>query len=122
MRMDYIASMLPRLRQYSKNLNDTALLADHPWVFIDDEGKKITHIFRRNGELLVSIRGEAVRGKWEYLTAINALLVEYSGKNHIFKQGFVDPAILVLQKDDADDLFILANQNMVLCEFIWVNT
>jgi hypothetical protein len=41
--MDYIASMLPRLRQYSKNLNDTALLADHPWVFIDDEDP--AHLF-----------------------------------------------------------------------------
>jgi hypothetical protein len=110
---DYITSLLPRLKQYSRSLNDTALLADHPWVFIDADGKKLTHIFRRDGQLLVSVQGEVVKGKWEYLPAINSLLIEYSGKSWLYNQGFVDPAILVMQKDDTEDLFVLANQNMI---------
>jgi hypothetical protein len=56
---EYLAALLPRLQQFSKSLNDTALLAEHPWVFLDGDGRRITHIFRRGGELLVADRGEA---------------------------------------------------------------
>jgi hypothetical protein len=52
---EYIAALLPRLQQFSKSLNDTALLAEHPWVFLDGDGRRITHIFRRGGELLVAL-------------------------------------------------------------------
>jgi hypothetical protein len=53
---EYLAALLPRLQQFSKSLNDTALLAEHPWVFLDGDGRRITHIFRRGGELLVADR------------------------------------------------------------------
>ena len=43
---EYLAALLPRLQQFSKNLNDTALLAEHPWVFLDGDGRRITYIFR----------------------------------------------------------------------------
>jgi hypothetical protein len=56
---EYLAALLPRLLQFSKSLNDTALLAEHPWVFLDGDGRRITPIFRRGGELLVADRGEA---------------------------------------------------------------
>jgi hypothetical protein len=38
---EYIAARLPRLQQFSKSLNDTALLAEHPWVFLDGDGRRI---------------------------------------------------------------------------------
>jgi hypothetical protein len=46
---EYIAALLPRLQQFSKSLNDTALLAEHPWVFLDGDGRRITYIFRGGG-------------------------------------------------------------------------
>ena len=82
-------------------------------MFLDGDGRRITHIFRRGGELLVSDRGDAVRGKWEYMPATNSLLIEYDGRLRIYKQGFVDPGILVLKKDDAKDLFVLVNENRI---------
>jgi hypothetical protein len=53
---EYLAALLPRLQQFSKSLNDTALLAEHPWVFLDGDGRRITPIFRRGAELLVAGR------------------------------------------------------------------
>jgi hypothetical protein len=82
-------------------------------VFLDGDGRRITHIFRRGGELLVADRGEAVRGKWEYMPATNSLLIEYDGRLRIYKQGFVDPGILALKKEDAKDLFVLVNENRI---------
>ncbi len=52
---EYLAALLPRLQQFSKTLNDTALLAEHPWVFLDGDGRRITHVFRGGGELLMAL-------------------------------------------------------------------
>ncbi|MGI9159597.1 MAG: hypothetical protein ACR2K1_07580 [Saprospiraceae bacterium] len=39
---EYLAALLPRLQQFSKSLNDTALLAEHPWVFLNGAGQTLS--------------------------------------------------------------------------------
>ena len=59
----YINSLLPRLQRYSKKLNDTAIFAEIPWSYLDEDGDRVVYIFRENQELLVSKRGEVTTGK-----------------------------------------------------------
>ena len=82
--IDYIKSLLPRLQQYSKSLNDTAIFAEVPWIFIDDEGVPVTYIFRRNFDLLVSKRGEVTTGRWEYLSVMQSLLIEHANRKQMY--------------------------------------
>jgi hypothetical protein len=110
---DYIESLLPRLSRFSKTLNDTALILEHPWVLVGVNGEKTTHIFKKNGELLIFIRGEVIRGKWEFLASMSALIVEYSGQSQLFRQAFVDPAVMILNKDNSENLFVMINQNKI---------
>jgi len=58
--LEYITSLLPRLQQFSKSLNDTAIFADVPWVFLDGDGERVTYIFRRNNELLLLANQQAL--------------------------------------------------------------
>ena len=110
---EYIYSLLPRLSQYSKSLNNSAILVDHPWIFINDDGQKSKFVFRPNNDLLVSVQGEVKKGRWEYLPALNALLIEQSGHSQLFSQGFVNTGLLVLNRDETNDMFILVNQNLI---------
>ena len=110
---EYIYSLLPRLSQYSKSLNNSAILVDHPWIFINDDGQKSKFVFRPNNDLLVSVQGEVQKGRWEYLPALNALLIEQSGHSQLFSQGFVNTGLLVLNRDETNDMFILVNQNLI---------
>jgi hypothetical protein len=108
--IDYLTSLLPRLQQFSKSLNDTAIFADVPWAFIDGDGERVTYIFRRNNELLVSKHGEVTTGHWEYLAAMQSLLIEHANRKRMYNQGFVDNVVMALRKDGTNELFLLANQ------------
>jgi len=107
--LNHLLSLLPRLKEYSKSLDDFAVFADVPWAFIDGDGDKVTYLFRRNNELLVSKRGDVATGRWEYLSVIQSMLIEYNGKKSIYNQGFVDNVVMALLKDGTEELFLLAN-------------
>ena len=110
----YLQSLLPRLAQYSKKLDDTAAFVDIPWAFIDETNVKITYIFRRQGDILVSRQGEVSRGTWEYLPQIQSLLIQAQGKERIYNQGLLlDSAVMVLRKDGTDEIFALANPDKI---------
>jgi len=111
--IDYIATLLPRIQQFSKGLNDTAIFADVPWAFIDEDGDKVTYIFRRNNELLVSKKGDVTTGHWEYLPVMQSLLIEHAGRKRMYNQGFVDNVVMALRKDGTEELFLLANQQVL---------
>jgi hypothetical protein len=111
--LDYLKSILPRIQQYSKKLDDEANFVDIPWAFIDGEGENITYIFRKNKELLVSKQGDVVIGKWEYLPVMQSLLIEYEGKRRLYNQGFIDDAVMVLRKDGTNELFPLTNTQIL---------
>ncbi|MCB9266517.1 MAG: hypothetical protein H6558_15945 [Lewinellaceae bacterium] len=110
---DYISSILPRIQQYSKQLNDEANFVEIPWGFIDDDGDKVTYIFRRNNELLVSKQGEVATGRWEYLRVVQSMLIEYNGAKRMYNQGFLDKAVMVLRKDGTEEVFALANSQII---------
>lgn len=111
--IDYIKSVLPRIKQFSKELNEIANFVDIPWGFIDDDGDKVTYLFRRNNELLFSKRGDVASGRWEYLPMMQSLLIEHNGKKRMYNQGFLDKAIMVLRKDSTDELLPLVNNQLI---------
>lgn len=110
----YIKNLLPRLRQYSQTLDKIELLVEHPWVLIDDENNQQKYIFRRNGDLLMSINGKGIKGKWEYLTVAKSLWIDRGQDNIMLNHDFVDPAVMVLKMDGNKDMpFVLANENLI---------
>jgi hypothetical protein len=110
----YLQSLVQRLKQHSKSLSDTAGFMEIPWAFIDEGGVKVTYIFRRQGDILVSRQGEVTRGTWEYLPQIQSLLIQAQGKERIYNQALLlESAIMVLRKDGTDELFALANPEKI---------
>jgi hypothetical protein len=110
----YLQSLVQRLKHHSKSLSDTAGFIEIPWAFIDDTGTKVTYIFRRQGDILVSRQGNVTRGNWEYLPQIQSILIQAQGKEHIYNQALLlDSSIMVLRKDGTEELFALANPDKI---------
>lgn len=109
----YLQSILPRLQRFSKQLNDEANFVEIPWAYLDDNGVKITYLFRRNNDLLVTKQGEVATGRWEYLPSMQSLLIDYEGKRRMYNQGFLDKTVLLLRKEGTELLLPLANVSLL---------
>lgn len=108
----YLLDIIPKIKNYSKKLDDTTLLMDKHWVVIDEiTDSKDLYIFRSNHELLVSKNGEVKKAKWEYV-GNDALLIDIEKKSYLFKHGFIDSDLLALKLDGKNEYAILINEPM----------
>lgn len=111
---EYINNLLPRLREFSQNLDKKELFVDVPWVLIDSEQNYQKYIFKRNGELIMSLNGGVVIGKWEYLATAKSLLIDRVKDKVLLNQNFIDSAVMVLKLDGLkDENFVLANEVLI---------
>ncbi|WP_373549314.1 hypothetical protein [Haliscomenobacter sp.] len=114
MMLSYIENILPRIKQFSATLERKEFFVDTPWVIIDDQKKQQKYIFRRNGDLIMSLNGTVSLGHWEYISAARSLLIDRINDKILLNQNFVDPAVMVLNLDGhKDGYFILANELLI---------
>lgn len=107
----YINNLITRLRQFSDTLDKKEIFIEIPWVIIDENQNQQKYIFKRNGDLVMSINGQATIGKWEYLSAAKSILIDRNLDKILLNQNFISKAVMVLNKDGfKDDHFILANE------------
>jgi hypothetical protein len=109
--IQYISNIIPRLKEYSATLDKKEIFVDVPWVIIDADLNQQKYIFRRDGDLVMSLNGQVTIGKWEYLSAAKSLLINRVRDKILLNQYFIDPAIMILKKDGlTNDYFIMANE------------
>jgi len=107
-------NLIPRLKRFSENLDKKEIFIEMPWVIIDENLNQQKYIFKRNGDLVMSLNGKVTIGKWEYLPAARSLLIDRIQDKILLNQVFIAPAIMVLKKDGLkDENFILANETLL---------
>ncbi len=107
----YLADIIPKIQRFSRKLDDLTLLTKQHWVAIDGSASsKSVYIFRKNGELLVSLNGRVEKAKWEYL-GNNSLLIDKNNESFLFKHGFLDANVLALKIDGENEYVFLVNEN-----------
>jgi hypothetical protein len=109
----YIDNLLPRIKQYSQDLDRKEIFIDIPWITIDEDLNKSKYIFKRNGELVMSSNGQVKIGKWEYLSPAKSLLVDRIEDKILLNQYFADTAVMALKLDNTEKSFILANELII---------
>ncbi len=110
----YLQDIVNRLSQFSEKLDNSTLFIDKPWVLIDTESNYHKYIFKRDGQLIMSLNGQVQLGKWEYLTAAKSILIDRIKDKVLLNQSFFDSAVMVLKVDGTtNDLFILANETII---------
>ena len=107
----YISDIIPRIKQFSKKIDNLTLLTNQHWVVLDEisENKNV-YIFRSNNELLISTNGKVEKAKWEYL-GNDSLLIDKKEESYLFKHGFFDENILALKIDSKEEYVFLINEN-----------
>jgi hypothetical protein len=112
--LDFLQGLLPRLKQFSQSLDQTEMFVDKPWVLLDEDGQQQMYIFRRNGELLMSLDGQVQVGKWDYIAAAQSLLIDRGVDKLLLNHFFFTDALLVLARDGrAESKFVLANRQLI---------
>lgn len=109
----YLNNLIKRVKEYSLNLDKLEYLVDIPWVLIDDEYKVQKYIFKRNGELVLSINGKADVGRWEYISSAKSLLIDRNTDKILLNQVFFNEAVMILNYDGLDQSFNLVNQILI---------
>ncbi|MCH8490684.1 MAG: hypothetical protein LAT81_12250 [Oceanicaulis sp.] len=110
----YLKDIISRLAQFSEKLDNTTLFIDKPWVFIDSNSDYHKYIFKRNGELIMSLNGQVQIGKWEYLPVAKSILIDRVKDKVLLNQSFFDSAVMVLKIDGSNNqLFVLANETII---------
>jgi hypothetical protein len=110
----YISNLIPRLIQFSANLDKKEIFIEKPWVIVDDNLDQQKYIFKRDGVLIMSLNGQVTVGKWEYISAARCLLIDRIRDKILLNQNFIDPAVMILKKDGfKDEILILANEILI---------
>ncbi|MBP9923485.1 MAG: hypothetical protein KBF92_06620 [Bacteroidia bacterium] len=108
---NYLSNILLRLNQFSIDLDKKESFVEITWVTIDEKQNLQKFIFKRNGELILSINGEVTVGKWEYLSTAKCLLIDRIKDKILLNQIFIDTRVMVLKIDGAnEDNLLLANE------------
>ncbi|MCL7755160.1 hypothetical protein [Polaribacter sp. Z022] len=107
----YFSNIIPKIQQFSKKINDLAILKNQNWVLIDESNDtKHVFIFRDNNQILISKNGKVKRENWEYIGE-NNLLIDIDGESYLFKHGFLDENIFALKMDSKDNYVFLINES-----------
>jgi len=106
----FILDIIPKIKSYSKRLDDASILQNKPWIFLDENTKsKIVYIFRSNGQLLISNNGIIEKAKWEFINN-ELIMIETKESSFLFRHGFLDENILALNLDGQDGFALLINE------------
>ena len=110
----YLTNLIQRLKEFSANLDKIEFFVDVPWVIVDENLNQQKYIFKRNGDLIMSLNGQVNIGKWELLSAARSILIDRIQDKILLNQNFIDPAVMILKKDGFnDENLILANQILI---------
>jgi hypothetical protein len=115
----YLKEIFPKIKRYSKKLDDIAILSDKPWVLVSEKANhREVWIFKNGGDLIISRNGIAEKGKWEYYKSAKSIFIEVGSMRRLFKQAFIDDIALLMKLDDANEnVFAFANELKVQKDF-----
>ena len=112
MLQELIKDLQSSLKSFSLGLAKQNLLVDIPWTMVDGDLNLQRLIFRKDNSLYIVKEGEIQESKWEYLSAMNSLVIEVGGKKILMNEVFADGKALILKRDGVNLEFLsFANQN-----------
>ena len=113
----YLSDLIPRLTNYSKQLDTNAKLVNQHWILIqDDDSSKVVYLFSDNGSLDVYKNGiELDTGTFRLIN--NSLQIKLNGIRGLFKIGFFDEYIIALKRDSTNHYAFFVNETRYKGEF-----
>ena len=106
----FAIDLIPKIRKFSRTLEDLTILTTHQWVLLNEiPNSKTVYIFRQHKRLLISENGVVTKGSWEYL-GHNSLLFETNSHTLLLKHSFADEHIIAMKIDGKEGYLFLINE------------
>lgn len=107
----FILDIIPKIKSFSKKLDEVALLTNQNWVSINEiKNSKTVYIFRTSKQLIISENGKIEKGAtWEYI-GNNTLVIDRKNESYLFKHGFLDETILAIKVDGLNEYAVFVNE------------
>ena len=80
----YLLSIPDSIKGFKDQINVKAALCGRIWRVFNSDGDKIVLIFQKDGKIIISQNGEAIKSSWEYIKANKSIK-----KNPRTKRGFL---------------------------------
>jgi hypothetical protein len=109
----YIKNIIPNIKQYGKLLSQKEVFINKTWLLVNNGNDFIQYTFKKNYELIISLNGDVIKGKWEILTQ-NKILIDSTNGTVQLENLFLNQDIIILLKPSLnEELFILINEEAI---------
>lgn len=108
-----IKNIIPSIKHYGELLSQKSIL-QKTWLLINDHGDLIQYTFKKGGELIISINGDVIKGKWELLSSTKILLDIPNSSIQLENLFFNKGIIVLLKQNKNNELFILINEEIII--------
>lgn len=108
-----IRNIIPGIKHYGELLSQKSIL-QKTWLLINDNEDLIQYTFKKGGELIISINGDVLKGKWELLSSTKILLDSPNGSIQLENLFFNIGIIVLLKPSKVEELFILIDANVII--------
>ncbi len=98
---DYLDFILTKIKPWSEDLAETPYWHGKRWLEICDDFdfvEDILHIFNPDGELLVSVDGNIIKGSWRQVAGTNGIIIDTGEKAELYDLAFLNDQFLILTK------------------------
>ncbi len=123
---DYLDFIIPLIRPWSEDLNETEYYIEKPWMEVRDQEdfqEAVLHFYNEEGEYLISIDGNVYPGTWQAIEKNNKLIltrpIEGAAQRELFDLAFVNDDFFILRKHGDQQrkgykkYFLMGRENLV---------
>jgi hypothetical protein len=112
--IEYLKNIIPRIKQYSKELDKSENFVDKNWIYIDENQNRHEYIFLRDKRLIMTLNSITKVGSWDLLPTGEILITRSQSDVIKLSNLFIEEALLVLKYSATNDTpFILINQTLI---------
>ena len=109
----YLLSIPDSIKGFKDQINVKAALCGRIWRVFNSDGDKIVLIFQKDGKIIISQNGEAIKSSWEYIKANKSILIEHDSKMLLLHPTFVDDVLFILQQDGMENYIIMIDDSKI---------
>ena len=111
---EYLKSWIPKIKNYSLELDKLSKLYNQPWVLVYEFSDFIKIIFQEQGKLIISKNEVVSDGDYELFSVANFILLNINNEKRLYDHQFIDTALMILKLDGfSNEFLVLANQNLI---------
>ncbi|MGN0214878.1 MAG: hypothetical protein ACI4AH_08750 [Muribaculaceae bacterium] len=102
---------IERFQRFSDLRNIKKTICNKPWQAFSDDANAETYTFMVNGNVMITLKGNTLKGSWDINTKAAEITLSGSNNSHKFRIVYFDKVLLALQPIGGKDFSFLINKS-----------